>query len=465
MNAWVKGGLALGGLAVGLVTLRRALNPSPRYAPWEKPPYGDFENKVLVLGGGFGGYTAAKDLCELIKSRDDVGVLVLAKNNFFTFWPMVPGIVSSDIDARNVAQPLRRALITAGASFRRAEGKKLDVEKQVVVADGGIEFPYDHIVISLGGLPNFFGIHGVEEHSLTMRGVEDAERIRNRVIERFEEVSLIRGEVPESKLTFVVIGGGATGVEVASEIHTLVHENLAPDYPNIDPHRVRIILLEALPNILPELDPALRKAARARMVNQRIEVRTNAMAQEIIENCVKLKGGNDIPTENVIWTAGNRPNLGIEADRLPVDERTGIKVDEYLRVEGYHNVWAIGDCAAVEDVREGQDGKVVPPTAQAAVQQGHVVARNVLAAIDGREDNLVRFEYRPLGQLVELGSDFAVNDVMGVRFTGLVAAIFWRMAYLVRLNSPQSKVRVAADWIVGLFLRPAVTQIRGTSER
>jgi NADH dehydrogenase len=417
------------------------------------------------LGGGFGGYTAARDLCELIRDRDDVGILVLAKNNFFTFWPMVPGIVSSDIDARNVAQPLRRALITAGASFRRAEGKKLDLERKVVVADGGIEFPYDHVVISLGGLPNFFGIPGVEEHSLTMRGVEDAERIRNRVIERFEEVSLIRGEVPESKLTFVVIGGGATGVEVASEIHTLVHENLAPDYPNIDPHRVRIILLEALPYILPELDPALRKAARARMVNQRIEVRTNAMAEEITEDCVRLKGGNNISTENVIWTAGNRPNLGIEAEGLPVDKRTGIKADEYLRVEGYQNIWAIGDCASVRDIREREDGKLVPPTAQAAVQQGHVVAKNVLKTIDGRDDELESFEYRPLGQLVELGSHFAVNEVMGVRFTGLLAAIFWRMAYLVRLNSPQSKVRVAADWIVGLFLRPAVTQIRGTSER
>src|ERR687898_255001 len=465
MNAWVKGGLALGGLVVGLGTLRRALNPPPRYAPWEKPPYEDFDQKVMVLGGGFGGYTAAKDLCELIADRDDVGVLVLAKNNFFTFWPMVPGIVSSDIDARNVAQPLRRSLITSGASFRRARVTGLDTERKVVKADGGLEFPYDQLIISLGGMPNFFGIPGVQEHSMTMRGVEDAEHVRNRVIERFEEVSLIREEVPDSKLTFVVIGGGATGVEVASEIHTLVHENLAPDYPNIDPYRVRIILLEALPHILPELDPALRKAARARMVNQRIEVRTNAMAEEITENCVKLKGGNNIWSENVIWTAGNRPNLGIEAEGLPVDERTGIKVDEYLRVEGYQNIWAIGDCAAVQDVREGQDGKIVPPTAQAAVQQGHVVARNVLKTIDGREDDLEKFEYRPLGQLVELGSDFAVNEVMGVRFTGLLAAIFWRMAYLVRLNSPQSKVRVAADWIVGLFLRPAVTQIRGTSER
>jgi NADH dehydrogenase len=465
MNGLVKGGLAVGGLIIGLGALRRALNPSPRYAPWEKPPYEEFDKKVLVLGGGFGGYTTAKDLCDLTKVREDVGVLVLAKNNFFTFWPMVPGIVSSDIDARNVAQPLRRALIIAGASFRRAEAKKLDLEKKVVVADEGLEFPFDQIVISLGGLPNFFGIPGVEEHSLTMRGVEDAERIRNRVIERFEEVSLIRGDVPESKLTFVVIGGGATGVEVASEIHTLVHENLAPDYPNIDAHRVRIVLLEALPHILPELDPALRKAARARMVYQRIEVRTNAMAEEITENCVKLKGGDNIATENVIWTAGNRPNLGIEAEGLPVDERTGIKVDEYLRVEGQSNVWAIGDCAAVEDVRAGQEGKIVPPTAQAAIQEGHVAARNILAVFDGREDEMKRFEYRPIGQLVELGSDFAVNEVMGVRFSGLIAAIFWRLAYLVRLNSPQSKVRIAADWIVGLFLRPAVTQIRGTSER
>src|ERR671917_1246885 len=118
MNGLVKGGLALGGLVVGLGALRRALNPTPRYASWEKPPYGEFEKKVLIVGGGFGGYTAATDLCDLVKGREDVGVLVLAKNNFFTFRPMVPGIVSSDIDARNVAQPLRRALITAGASFR-----------------------------------------------------------------------------------------------------------------------------------------------------------------------------------------------------------------------------------------------------------------------------------------------------------------------------------------------------------
>jgi NADH dehydrogenase len=465
MGKLLKGSLALGGTVLALGALRRALNPQPRYAPWEKPRYEEFENKVLVVGGGFGGFTAAKEICEHIKDREDVGVLVVAKDNFFTFWPMVAGIVSSDIDSRNVAQPLRRALITAGASFRRAKLKKVDPENKTITVDGGVEFPYDQLVIALGGLPNFFGIPGVEEHSLTMRGIEDAEQVRNRVIERFEEVSLMRDEIPESKLTFVVIGGGATGVETASELYNLVHEALEPDYPNIDPHRVKIFLLEAMDHILPELDPALRRAARTRLVNQRIEVKTGAMAEEITADRVKLKGGEEIMTENVIWTAGNRPNVAIDdLDGLPVDEKNGIKVDDYLRVEDHPDIWAIGDCAAIVDKRDEEGGKFVPPTAQAAGQEGKVAAKNILAAIDGKEDRLEEFEYKPLGQLVELGSDFAVNEVMGVRFTGTLAAIFWRLAYLTRLASPQSKLHQTADWILGYFLRPAVTQVRGTPD-
>jgi NADH dehydrogenase len=461
MGRLLKGGLALGGTVLALGALRRALNPNPRYAPWEKPPYEEFENRVLIVGGGFGGFTAAKELTKLIKDREDVGVLLVAKDNFFTFWPMVASIISSEVESRNVAQPLRRALITAGASFRRAELKGIDHERKVIETDGGVEFPYDQLVISLGGQANFFGIPGVEEHGLTMRGIEDAERVRNRVIERFEEVSLARGEVPESKLTFVVIGGGATGVETASEIHTLVHEALAPDYPNIDPHRVRIYLLEAMDHILPELDPALRRTARTRLQNQRIEVKTGAMAEEITADCVKLKDEDDIPAENVVWTAGNRPNVAINDLGLPVDEKNGIKVDEYLRVEDHPGIWAIGDCAAIPNLGE-EDSQLVPPNAQGAQQEGKVVAKNVLAAIDGKE--LEPFEYKPLGQLVELGSDFAVNEVMGLRFTGRLAAIFWRLAYLQRLDSPQSKVHQMADWILGFFLRPAVTQVRSTSE-
>ncbi|MDQ3925605.1 MAG: NAD(P)/FAD-dependent oxidoreductase [Actinomycetota bacterium] len=463
MGRLLKGGLALGGTVLALGALRRALNPEPRYAAWEKPPYENFEKKVLIVGGGFGGFTAAKELSKLIKDRDDVGILVMARDNFFTFWPMVATIVSSDTEAHNVAQPLRRSLVMAGTSFRRAEITGIDHENKLVQAtgrpDGELEVPYDQLVLALGGEPNFFGIPGVEEYALTMRGVEDAERVRNRVIERFEEVSLMGGGWPESKLTFVVIGGGATGVETASELWTLVHEVLASDYPNIDPHRVRIFLLEAMDHILPELDPALRRTARSRLANQRIEVRTEALAEEITAECVKLKGGDEIQAENVIWTAGNRPNAAIYDLDLPIDEQNGIKVDEYFRVEDHPDIWAIGDCAAIPDIRE-ENGQIIPPNAQAATQEGKTLAKNVLAALDGEE--LEAFEYKPQGQLVELGSDFAVNEVMGVQFTGRLASIFWRLAYLTRLDSPQSGARMVTDWIVGIFVRPAVTQFRDT---
>ncbi len=460
MNKLAKGGLALGGAALAVGGLRWVLSSEPRYAPWEKPRFEEFRHKVLILGGGFAGYNAAKNLCDLIRDRDDVGVMVIARENYLTFWPMVPGIVSSDIGVRNIAQPLRRPLIHMGASFRRAEVEKVDFERQVVRA-GGREFPYDHLVLALGAQPAFFGIPGVEEHAIPMKGIPDAVAIRDRVIERFEEATLARGDLPESKLTFVVIGAGATGVETAAQMHVLIHEVLAPEYPAVNPHRFRIFLLDALPHILPELDPGLRRVARGQLAARQIEVMTNALAEEVTAECVKLKDGRQIATENVIWTAGSRPNSRLaELDHLPLHEKTrGLVVDETLRVEGYENVWGIGDNATIPD----GDGGFVPPNAQAAVKEGAHVAKNILAVIDGKEPRPFRF--RSQGQLIDLGSHFAVNDVFGVKFSGRIASIFWRMAYLTRLESPQNKLRQGIDWVLEYFTRPAVVQIRGLRER
>jgi NADH dehydrogenase len=456
MNGLLKGALAVGGGVAAAEVLRRSLwtGPKPRYEPWERPPFSDFPNRVIILGGGFAGYTAAKTLCKRTRRRDDVGVMLISRENYFTFWPMLPGIVSSDIDTKNVAQPLRRALIRDGASFRRADIESVDLEKQCVKA-GDREFPYHHLIVALGGEPAYFGIPGVEEHAISMKGIGTAEEIRNRVIERYEETTLARGEVPDSKLTFVVIGGGATGVEVASELHELVHEVLAPDYPNINPHRIRIVLVDRNEQILKELDPALRRTARKKLAELRIEVINNVKAQEITADKVILDDGREIETENAIWTAGFRASEKLDDLGLPHDARTGLKVDAYMRVEGYDNVWGIGDCAATIE----KDGNPVPPNAQAATQEGRAVASNVLAAIDHRE--LEPFDYKPLGQLVEMGSEFAVNEVLGIKFSGLMAALFWRATYLYKLESPQNRARIAADWFLDLFYRPSVTEIRG----
>jgi NADH:ubiquinone reductase (H+-translocating) len=456
LNQLARTSLKVVGTVAAVSILRRVIKPRTRDAPRERLTYGEFSHQVLVVGGGFAGYMAAKTLCELTEGRDDVGVLVISKENYFTFWPMVPGIIGSEVDISNIAQPLRRPLIEAGASFRRAELKGVDFARRMVIAEGGIEFPYDHLVVALGSQPNFFGISGVKEHSLALGGLADALRIRNRVIERFEEVALVPGELPDPRLTFVVIGGGTTGVETAAEIHALVHEALAPDFPEIDKEEIRIFVIEAGQEILAELDPALRRAASMELAARGIKVITGVRAKKVMADRVKLDDGREIRTENVVWTAGIRPNTKLGDLDLPLTERDGVVVDGYLRVPGRPGVWAIGDSASIPQA----DGRLAPPTAQAAVQEGRVVARNVLAAIDGKEDGLEEFKYRPLGQLVELGSRFAVNEVMGVRFSGFTAALFWRAVYLSKLESPRNRARVAADWILGLLFRPATTEIR-----
>jgi NADH dehydrogenase len=458
MGKLLKAGAVLGATALAAGGIRWAIASEPRYAAWEKPKFSEFEHKVLVLGGGFGGFNTAKHLCGLLEGREDVGVMVISRENYLTFWPMVPSVVASGVGIRNIAQPLRRSLIHMGASFRRAEVDKVDLVDQVVAA-GGKEFSYDHLVLALGAQPSFFGIPGVEKHAISMRSIPDAVDLRNRVVERFEEATLEKGDIDESKLTFVVIGAGATGTETASQLHVLIHEILGPEYPSINANRFRVFLMDALPHILPELDPGLRRVARGQLAARNIEVMTDAMAEETTENCVKLKDGREVRSENVVWTAGARPSSLLEDVGIPLMEKTkGAKTDEYLRVEGYENVWAIGDNATVQDA----EGKFVPPNAQAAVKEGVCLAENILSAIDG--DGMQPFKYKSQGQLIDLGSHFAVNDVFGVKFSGWIASMFWRAAYLVRLQSPQGKVRQAFDWALEFFTRPTVAQISRTKE-
>ena len=455
MNRFARGALAALGGAVAVEGVRRLASArgGRRYEPWERKPYAEFPNKVLIVGGGFAGYNAAETLCKIAKDRDDVGVMLVSRENYFTFWPMLASVVGGDVQTRNVAQPLRRTLIKLGSSFRRAELEGVDPERRTVTA-GGRTFSYDHLVLSLGAEPAYFGIPGVEEYCISIRGIEAGERIVDRVIERYEETTLAGGDAPPAKLTFVIIGGGATGVEIAAELHNLVRELVVPDYPNVDPTRVRIVLIDRGKHILKELDPALRRVARKKLHDLSVEVMTEVGAKEVTADRVILNDGREIPTENVIWTAGARASSKLEDLPFKSDERKGLTVDVYQRVEGRENVWAIGDCAATVE----EDGTLVPPNAQAAVQEGEAVAKNVLAAIDGRP--LEPFDYIGVGTLVEMGSRFAVNEVMGVKFSGFLASLFWRATYLYKLESPQSRARIAADWLLDLFYEPTVAQIR-----
>jgi NADH dehydrogenase len=205
------------------------------------------------------------------------------------------------------------------------------------------------------------------------------------------------------------------------------------------------------------MNDALRRTARAQLENYGIEVVNNARAQEVTADKVILDNGEEVEAENVIWCAGNRASVKIEELDLPLHGEDGIEVDRYFRVPGKENVWAVGDCAAVL----GENEEQIPPNAQAAVQEGQALAKNILTVIDGKEEKLSPFKHEEMGHLVELGSQFAVNEVMGIRFSGLFAALFRRATYLFKLEIPENRARIATEWALNLFFHPSVTQVRG----
>ena len=408
--------------------------------------------KVLVLGGGFGGFTVAKSLAPRLP--DGASVLVLDRHDFLTFWPMVPEVIPGSIEVQHALRPLRPELAAAGATFLRAEVQGVDLERRVVTTSAG-ELPYDKLVIASGWRTGFFGVKGAREHALTVDSISDAVRIRDAVIDRLEAAASAadegRAPAPEA-LAFAVIGGGSTGVEVAANVRDLLDE-LMPSYPALAGATPSVHLLQAGDDVLPHLDPSLRRVAAARLRSVRVEVRTDAKVKEIERGAVLLSDGSRIPAAATVWAAGVQPSpLAKRVAGAKTDSKGRLQVDANLRLEGREGVYALGDIAAVRS-----DGKPAPPTAQAAVQEAATVASNLEAELSGLP--LTPFRYHYLGQLVDLGGRFAVSQVAGRKVSGLAAQLLWRAVYLYKLGNAGDRLRVAADWALDAIAGRRVTRL------
>jgi NADH dehydrogenase len=288
-----------------------------------------------------------------------------------------------------------------------------------------------------------------------LKGLRDALRVRNQVIDSFEEAERLGAEAPDSLLTFVVVGGGPTGVEAAADTNDLIFDVLEGDYPNVDFDRVRVVLVNSGDRILKGIDPSLAHAAQRRLASQRVEVINDVKVTEVRPDGVSLSEGRDIPARTVVWAAGINPGPLVAGLDVEKDERGRILVDEYLRVKGRPGVYSLGDCARMD-----YDGPPVPALAQAAEQQGRAAARNLVAEIRGEgQAGLLPFRYQPLGQLVDLGTQSALTDIMGVRISGRLGALIWRMVYLYELGHNLNRARVLVDWIVDLLARPDTAKL------
>jgi NADH:quinone reductase (non-electrogenic) len=422
-----------------------------REPPTIKGTYADAPTKILIVGGGFGGLAAARELARTLGGSHDVGVALLDRVNYTTFWPLVPSVIPSDVEVRHLAHSIRRILRPLGVEFVQEEAVGVDFGAREVRTNEGA-FSYDYLILAPGSRTAFFGTPGAEENAMDIKGLRDALRVRNHIIDRFEEAERVPGDHDGGRLTFVFVGGGPTGVEAAADTHDLIFGVLRDDYPNVDIGQVRIVLVNAGDHILAGIDPSLAHAATRRLASQRIEVLNDTKVKEVQPHAVVLSDGRTIRTRTTVWAAGIDPASLVENPDAQEDRRGRLLVDQYLRVKGRPGVYAVGDCTSID-----YDGPPVPALAQAAEQEGTRAVLNLTAEINN--DVPVAFSYRSLGQLVDLGEGSALVDILGAKVSGLVGTLIWKGVYLYELGYNLNRVEVLADWTIDLFARPDTSKL------
>lgn len=403
--------------------------------------------RIVVLGGGFGGLHTAIHLEKLVGGDRDVEITLVSRDNFFLFTPMLHEVAASDLDITHIVSPIRTLLKHSSVFIGDVES--IDLENRRVRVAHGFDrhvhdLPYDHLVVGLGSVTNFYGLPGLEERALTMKTLGDAIHLRNRVIATLEEADTECQTDSDGLLTFVVAGGGFAGVETIAGLNDFVRDGLK-FYPRIRPDRMRMVLVHSGPVILPELGDKLGAYAQRKLRARGIEIVTNARVAQLTHTGVMLADGVSIPSRLVVWTAGTSPHPLIHDLPCALD-RGRIVVDDTLAVAGWPGVWALGDCAVIPDRRTG---KPHPPTAQHALREAKTAARNIVAAIRGNIPE--RFSFRTIGQLAAIGHRTGVARVFGFNFSGFLAWWLWRTIYLSKLPRLEKKVRVAIDWTLDLL--------------
>ena len=413
--------------------------------------YADAPTKVLIVGGGFGGLAAAEGLIRALEGNPRVGVALLDETNYTTFYPMVPRAISSNVEVRHLAHPLRNVVEPLGMQFFQAEVQEVDFEARKVKTDRDT-FPYDYLVLAPGSRTAFFDTPGVEEHAIDFKGLREALNIRNRIIDCVEEAEWQRGDHDDALLTFVFVGGGPTGVEGAAYSHDLLFEVLEGSYPNVDFNRAKVILVNSGDRILKDLDAPLANAATKRFDAQNIELINNARVTEIHPDHVVLSTDREIPTGTTVWAAGVEPGPLAQNLDVPKDDRNRILVNEFLRVKDRPGVYAVGDCVNID-----YDGPPVPALAQSAEQAGEKAGHNLATDISGGTPS--KFVYESLGNLVDLGSTSSLADILGVKLTGSLGELVWRMVYLKELGHNLNRAQVLSDWIVDFLIKPNISKL------
>lgn len=418
--------------------------------------------RVVIIGGGFGGvYTGL----HLAKSARRAGIALdltlVSRENYIVFQPLLPDVISGAIETLHVVSPIRRLIPGVRLITREIQG--IDLEKRTVTLGPGVHpelmtIEYDDLVIGLGTVLDAGKVPGMAEHGLSFKYLGDALRLRHHLVDTLEEADIEADpEERQRLLTFVVAGGGFSGVECMAELHDFV-QSAVRAFRTIALAECRFILLQSADRILPEMAPGLAQFAHRILSRRGVDIRLNVRLSAVTAQGATLidgatKAASVIPSRTTVVTVPAGPHPLIKALPCTLD-RGRLLVDECLRVPGWPGVWAVGDCAAVP--QEG--GQFSPPTAQHATRQARRCAENLVASVQNRP--LVPFRFPGLGKMGSLGHRQAVAEVFGVKLSGFLAWMLWRGTYLSKLPGWDRKIRVLADWVFDLFLPRDITQLR-----
>ncbi|HVZ72750.1 MAG TPA: FAD-dependent oxidoreductase [Polyangia bacterium] len=423
------------------------------------------KKRVVIVGGGFAGAYAARALERQLRGRDDVEILLFCRENYTVFQPMLPEVISGTIGLTDVVSPLRRLLLRTHVHVREVES--IDLVNKTVSLSAGFKphahvEPYDHLVLAPGTVTDFRGLPGMPEHALPFKNLADALTLRSRVIRALEEAD-VEGDDSELRrqlLTFVVAGGGFSGVEVVAELNDFVR-HVAKLYRRVDPREIRVVLVHAQDRILPEMKPKLglfaQKILRRRGVELLLSHRLKAATGESAVLLGPDGAAVTIPTKTLVSTIPASPHPLVDALALPKTKNGRLDVDGTLRVKGRDDVWALGDCASVPSGR-APDAPPCPPTAQHATRQAALLAKNVAAALGGRP--LATLDFKGLGKMGSLGRRNAVAEIFGLSISGFVAWFLWRTIYLAKMPGWGRRLKVATSWTLDLFLQPELVELR-----
>ena len=408
-------------------------------------------HRIVIVGAGFGGMYTAIHLGRMWRKTRDADVVLVNRDNYFLMTPFLFEAGSGVLDPRHAVSPIRLLLKNTAARFVEADVESIDFDRRVVRArhapgDGDVyELPYDHLVLSLGGVTNLKIIPG-SENALTFKTLADAIYLRNHVIDAFEHADATSDDAVRRRLlSFVIIGAGLVGVELMGELTAFV-EHIGRSYPRTRETPKSFHLIEAGPNILPEMERDLAGYAERVLTRRGVVVHASSPATRIEPGLVHLPDGSAIDAHTVVLAAGVAVNPLLASFPLEKDRKGRVLVDGTMRSKSHPNVWALGDCAVIPD----PTGKPYPQLAQHALREARVLAANITAVLRGTGE-VKPFVYQTLGTLASLGDFQGVGRVMKFKVRGFVAWWVWRSYYLMQMPRFERKLRIVLDWTVALF--------------